>query len=235
MQLKLLHISDTHGYHKEFPMEKFIGYDMIIHSGDCSNYRDTARNYHEVADFIDWFAMIPIEHKIYVAGNHDTSIERRQITTRHFEDRAIIYLEHDSVEIEGYTIFGSPYTPTFCDWSFMKSRDKMHRLWESVPPVDILVTHGPPKGVRDLTENRDGEYEQVGDLSLMKWIFKNPPKLHLFGHIHDMDGIHNQGVSVYSKCPTHFSNGSCVHDGKAGLKSFGNGFTLQLSTVPDQV
>jgi Icc-related predicted phosphoesterase len=107
----------------------------------------------------------------------------------------------------------------------MKSRGKMHDLWSVMPTkIDILITHGPPKGVRDLTEERDGELKQCGDLSLMKWIVSFRPKAHLFGHIHDMDGIHNQGIARFSKIDTIFSNGTCVHDGKfdLGLTSFGN-------------
>lgn len=211
--------------HKELPDHIFKDIDMVIHSGDCSNWRDPARNSHEVFEFLEWYMTVPVEHKIYVAGNHDTSIERRLHKNENFEDRGIIYLEHDWVAIGDLKIFGSPYTPTFGEWSFMKSRQTINRVWDAMPTdIDILVTHGPAKGVRDLTEERDGELKQCGDSALMKWIFKHRPKAHLFGHIHDMDGIHNQGIARFSKIDTIFSNGTCVHDGKfdLGLTSFGN-------------
>jgi Icc-related predicted phosphoesterase len=223
--MTILHLSDTHGFHRDLPDYIFKDIEMVIHSGDCSNWRDPARNSHEVFDFLEWYMTVPVEHKIYVAGNHDTSIERRLITRENFADRGITYLEHELVAIGDLKIFGSPYTPTYGEWSFMKARGKMHDLWSVMPTkIDILITHGPPKGVRDLTEERDGELKQCGDLSLMKWIASFRPKAHLFGHIHDMDGIHNQGISRYSKCPTIFSNATCVHDGKfdQGLTSFGN-------------
>ncbi len=228
--MTILHLSDTHGFHRDLPVHIFEGIDMVIHSGDCSNWRDSARNSNEVIDFLEWYKDVPIEHKIYVAGNHDTSIEKRMITRENFSDRGITYLEHESVSICDFKIFGSPYTPTYGDWSFMKSRNNMHKLWSAMPQdIDILITHGPPKGVRDLTENTNGQLEQCGDLSLMKWISSFRPKAHLFGHIHDMSGIHNQGISRYSKCPTIFSNGACVHDGKfdLGLTSIGNVITLK--------
>jgi hypothetical protein len=39
-----------------------------------------------------------------------------------FEDNVIyIILENTYIEIEGLKIFGSPYTPEFGNWSFMKS------------------------------------------------------------------------------------------------------------------
>lgn len=223
--MKILHLSDTHGFHKHIPWDRFDGIDMVIHSGDCSNWKDIARNSLEVFAFIEWYMTVPVKHKIFVAGNHDTSIERRIYHKDSFADRGLIYLEHEEVSICDLKIFGSPYTPTFGEWSFMKARDKISRMWEHIPTdTDILVTHGPAKGVRDLTEDYGGGLKQCGDSSLMKWIFKHPPKAHLFGHIHNMDGIHNQGISRYSKSPTIFSNGSCVDDGKfdLGLTSFGN-------------
>jgi len=78
--MKILHISDTHGYHGTFPESRFESMDVVVHSGDCSNYRDSYRNSNEVLDFIEWYKNVPVKHKIYVAGNHDTSIERRLVT-----------------------------------------------------------------------------------------------------------------------------------------------------------
>ena len=225
--MKILHISDTHGFHQS--ISNFDGIDVVIHSGDCSNWRDVARNSIEVFDFLEWYMNVPVKHKIYVAGNHDTSIERRVYRKEHFSDRGITYLENEEIIIDGLKIYGSPHTPTFGDWAFMKAREKINKVWDAMPTdVDILVTHGPAKGVRDLSEEYDGSLKQCGDSALMKWIFKHQPKAHLFGHIHDMKGIHNQGISRYSKIPTIFSNAACVHDGRfdLGLTSFGN--TIEL-------
>jgi hypothetical protein len=45
-----------------------------------------------------------------------------------------------------------------------------------------------------------------------------------FGHIHNMDGVLNQGISTFAATQTVFSNAACVDDGKfdRGLTSFGN-------------
>ena len=69
--MKLLHISDTHGFHEMYPMERFNDIDVVVHSGDCSNYRDPYRNEPEVRAFIAWYRDVPVKDKIYVAGNHD--------------------------------------------------------------------------------------------------------------------------------------------------------------------
>jgi len=37
IHMNILHISDTHCMHDQFPEKRFEGIDMVIHSGDCSN------------------------------------------------------------------------------------------------------------------------------------------------------------------------------------------------------
>lgn len=224
--MKILHISDTHGFHGTFPDSRFEGIDVVIHSGDCSNYRDPYRNNNEVLDFIEWYKSIPVKHKIYVAGNHDTSIEKRMITPGHFAEAGIIYLENEEIVIDGIKFWGSPYTPTFGDWAFMKAREKINRVWDEIPKdTDVLIVHGPPKGIRDLSFDRQHNLEMCGCSALTKKCFKMPQlKLVCFGHIHDMDDVHNQGITTMHKTPTIFSNAACVHDGRfdKGLTSFGN-------------
>ena len=89
--MRIWHISDTHTFHNLLTIPQ--GIDIVIHSGDCSNPRDPYTNEPEVRDFIHWFKSLPIQHKIYVAGNHDTSIEKKLITKKDFQDYNIIYLE----------------------------------------------------------------------------------------------------------------------------------------------
>lgn len=225
--MKILHISDTHGFHSRFPEERFKDIDVVVHSGDCSNYKDAYRNAIEVADFIEWYKDVPVKYKIYVAGNHDTSIERKRITKEDFEANGIIYLENSFVNINGVKFYGTPVTPTFGEWAFMKARDKTHHVWEAIPEdTGVLIVHGPPKGIRDLSYDRDGKLEFCGDNALMKRCIslQNTLKFVCFGHIHNMDGVYNQGISTFSMTQTVFSNAACVDDGRfdRGLTSFGN-------------
>ena len=49
------------------------------------------------------------------------------------------------MELYGYKIYGSPYTPEFCGWAFMEEREDLKLIWEKIPTdTDILITHGPP-------------------------------------------------------------------------------------------
>jgi Icc-related predicted phosphoesterase len=205
------------------------GIDMIIHSGDCSNPRDPYNNESEVRDFIDWYKEIPVKHKIYVAGNHDTSIEKGLVTKDDFKNAGIIYLENESVVIDGIKIFGSPHTPNFGNWAFMKERNKLERFWRLAidEDVNIVVTHGPPKGILDKSYDRENNLECCGDKSLLNRILEVQPTYSLFGHIHNCKDIVNAGVQKLSVCNTFFSNGSVVTDGRFGkLSSNGNLITI---------
>ena len=225
--MKILHISDTHGFHGTFPDSRFEGIDVVVHSGDCSNYRNTLMNLPEVLNFITWYKSVPVKHKIFVAGNHDTSVERKLVTSDQFAEAGIIYLENTETIIDGVKFWGSPHTPTFGDWAFMKAREKINKVWDTIPTdTDILIVHGPPKSIRDLSFDPFGKLEMCGCGALFKKCKKLPNlKAVCFGHIHNMDGVEtNQGVSVYDFSDTIFSNAACVYDGRfdKGLTSFGN-------------
>jgi len=225
--MKIWHISDTHTFHDLLEIPQ--GVDMVIHSGDCSNPRDPYNNEPEVRAFIDWFSSLDIKYKVYVAGNHDTSIERGLVTKDDFDQNGIYYLENTSIEIEGLKIFGSPHTPLFGNWAFMKARHKLDRVWNNAIPddSDIVVVHGPPMGVLDLSYNRNGRLERCGDKSLMNKLKMVKPKFMMFGHIHNNEDIVNTGTRKVYGLDTTFSNGSVVTDRKFGkVTSNGNIFEL---------
>jgi Icc-related predicted phosphoesterase len=204
--------------------------DMVIFSGDCSNPRDPYNNEPEVRGFIDWYCTLKIPVKIFVAGNHDTSIEKRLVTKEDFTKHGIIYLENDDVIIDGIKIFGSPFSPTFgYGWAFNKDRNKLERIWRKIidEDVDIVINHGPPKGILDLSFDRAGNLERCGDKSLLNRVMEVNPKLCLFGHIHDSGDIINQGTMKLSHLDTIFSNGSVMKDGRFG-KLTSNGNILEI-------
>lgn len=201
----------------------------MLFSGDCSNPREPLANSQEVITFLKWFGKLPIKYKIFCAGNHDISIERKIIVDWDFIDNDIIYLQDEEVNIEGLKIYGSPWTPSFGQgWAFNCSRDKIHKHWDNIPEdTDILLTHGPPKGILDLSYSRNKELEFCGDLSLKKRMRQISPKLVAYGHIHNVDNITNQGYTKLSDHNTIYSNGSIVTDGRFGqINNNGNIFEL---------
>ena len=99
-----------------------------------------------------------------------------------------------------FTIYASPYTPYFCDWAFAYGHHEdrfseshntargvesiASRPIPSFPNVDIVMTHGPPKGILD--ECGQGH---VGCPQLLRALRRVKPRMHCFGHIHEGSGI----------------------------------------------
>jgi Icc-related predicted phosphoesterase len=220
--MKIWHISDTHMAHETLEIPE--GIDLVIHSGDASNKRHPGLNEPEMRKFLDWFSELPMKYKIFCAGNHDTSIERGLVRSDDIERMGIAYLYNDSIMINGFKIWGSPYVPTYGNWAFMKSRQTINRVWDNIPDdTDILVTHGPPKGILDSTIRRGNTYDLCGDSSLLKRVMNLNLKLMCFGHIHNTKDIYNSGTRTMCGKKTIFSNGACATDGKFGiLTSNGN-------------
>lgn len=220
--MKVWHISDTHSLHGQLQVPD--GIDVVVHSGDASNYKDPYRNESELRAFIDWFATLPIPTKVFVPGNHDTSLEKGLITRDLVEHRGIHLLINEEREIGGLRFWGSPFTPRYGDWSYMKDRGTINRLWEQIPDgLDVLITHGPPYGILDSTYNHQNKVELVGCSALRKRVAKVPPRFMLFGHVHSTDDIRNAGTRTVGGLSTVFSNGSCCDDGRmAAVTSHGN-------------
>lgn len=172
-------ISDTHGLHHQLT-DKLPGGAMLFHSGDCLN-RGTEV---ELINFLEWFKSLPYGHKVFIAGNHDwalSSVYAREIVKTEYPE--IHYLQDSEVNIEGYKIYGSPWTPKFFNWAFMKTRGyDLELAWSAIPTdIDILLTHGPALGIGDRTNRND----VTGCLSLLKRLEDVQPLVHSFGHIHE--------------------------------------------------
>lgn len=181
--MKLWAISDTHNRHEELIVPEDI--DIVIHAGDAASIKDPYRNENELKSFLEWYSSLPIKHKIYIPGNHDTSLQARLLKEEQFPE--IDTLIHRSIKIEDRVkIFGSPYQPQFGhNWAFNRKPNTLWKLWQDIPDdTDILVTHCPPKHILDLSKDK----YNCGDLHLYNRIKEVQPKYHFFGHIHECGG-----------------------------------------------
>lgn len=212
--MKIVFISDSHGLHSEIPVVKSNGRakksivnlpkdaDMIIHGGDITSLGYES----EVRDFLKWYSSLPYKYKIFIAGNHDFLFELEVLKAKKLleEFPDIIYLENESIEIEGLKIYGSPVQPWFGGWAFNRHRGSdIAECWSHIPlDTDILVTHGPPAGILDYTL----QGEQVGCKDLMLKLMEIRPKICIFGHIHPA-----AGYLLLDK--THYINGCVLNEG----------------------
>lgn len=189
--MKIDLISDTHMKHKEFNLK---GGDLLIHSGDATGRGQSG----EIHAFLQWFEKQPYKYKIFVPGNHDSGFEKETARYREeCEKRGITLLIDQGIEIEGIKIYGSPYTPTFLNWYFMRERgESIMRHWEAIPDdTQILITHGPAYQIRDKVTNRfspNGDNVGCMDLRVRIQQLVNL-RLHVFGHLHDEAGVSHMG------------------------------------------
>jgi len=203
--MRILFISDTHTLHEKLVIPQV---DCIIHCGDEANSQQEHWNEDESRKFFKWYSSLPIDRKIFVPGNHSTAISHGLIRPEQFPD--VEFLIHQETVLGKYKVFGSPYTPAYGkSWAYMKQRNRMQVVWESVPDVDILLTHGPPKGILDLTHDHDNRSEiiHVGCKALYNRVMEMKPVVHAFGHIHDEEDCYNNGM--FSRGSTTFINAAC--------------------------
>lgn len=184
--MKLVIISDTHGYHDDLDLPDG---DVLIHCGDVCGLSDED----SVIRFAKWFDSQPHKNKICIAGNHD-----KYMDGKYFENSE--YLLDSGLTIDGVKFWGSPWTPTFYDWYFMKDRGaEIAKKWYLIPDdTDVLITHGPPSGSH-LAKTAQGQ--DVGCAELAWSVYDVMPKVHCFGHIHE-------GYGMTEYCGTTFINAS---------------------------
>ena len=220
--MKIWFLSDTHCEHQGLEVPEA---DAVMHCGDESMHGNAWMNEPEARRFFEWYSALEIPTKIFVPGNHSTAIEQTLIRGSDYPE--VTFLIHESMQWNGLKIFGSPYTPKFFDWAYMKARSELDMVWQAIPDdIDILITHGPPKGIMDMTADmRTGEPVHVGSKSLMRHVEDRiKPRIHAFGHIHDERGISNFGTITCGD--TQFINCACC-DLRGRLVH--NGFVVEMS------
>ena len=179
--MKLIFISDTHNNHANIPIPNG---DILIHCGDLTGLGTLP----EINRFVQWWSALPHKHKVLVPGNHDFLFETNtSLACSRFAGTGTHILINDETTIDGVKIYGSPITPTFLNWAFNVDRgEPIKRYWEMIPDqVDVLVTHGPPHGILDVTHRG----EKAGCEELMERVAKVKPRVHAFGHIHEGYGM----------------------------------------------
>lgn len=178
--------SDWHGY---IPPE-IPDCDLLLVAGDIGlNERFGYDPLPLLTDWWTWIKALPMP-VIAVAGNHDFHPEVL---------RALpwTYLEDESVHINGVTIWGTPWSNPFAHgWAFnMTEEDQVENLKGCPDGVDIIVSHGPPFGYRDMTPG----WKHAGSKALLDRMEQLPfLQLVACGHLHSGYGVEKtpSGITV---------------------------------------
>ena len=167
--MRILHISDTHGYH--WRLYNLPPADVIVHSGDLTaNGEDE-----EVYDFIQWFENLDYTYKIFIPGNHDINLYDAQLEGL---AKNIYALYNSGITIENIHFYGIPFYACFSNTL------RYQQMINAIPTgTDVLITHQPPLGVLDKNVTNGGNFD------LLNKVYQIHPQLHLYGHIHENEGI----------------------------------------------
>lgn len=184
-KLRIVLLSDTHNLHRfVFPRKA----DLIIHSGDMTE----SGTLEELEDFAEWWNRLNYELKIIVPGNHDSQFSKLYTESRSiFDNKTQVLIQSKFLLPCGLSIYGTPFIPSRKPGSFMLLRDSAELRAERNlidKDVDILISHGPPKGILDVESGS----ESCGCRFLRDVVLKEKPTIHVFGHIHESGGKHTR-------------------------------------------
>lgn len=143
-----------------------------------------------------------------------------------------------------FTLYASPYQPKFGDWAFNyeKNEDRFNSAENAAtgttsiaqnpipnfPGVDIIMTHGPPKGILDETA-----HGHLGCGSLLHALKRCRPRLHCFGHIHEGNGAYSITWKEHmdGKAELSFQNGELKVNCYPGPSEMGSNFGKKTLVV----
>lgn len=120
---------------------------------------------------------------VVTPGNHD----HPQVMAEGFEWLSSCHLlVNDEISFDtdsgAITIFGTPWTPQFGNWHFMKPESELEY---AIPPeADILLSHGPPLGYGDMSCYGD----RIGSVKLRDAIQRSNVRHVICGHNHHQGG-----------------------------------------------
>lgn len=181
--------ADFHGY---FPTIEPC--DLLLIAGDIcpiasddfalrTHQKDAQRRW-ICTEFRDWCAEQPAKDIVFIAGNHDFGPEMagfdRKVRTEF--PKNCHYLNESSIELQGKTIYGCPWTPNLPNWAFYAKEQAWEWISEAIPTdTDILVLHSPPSGA--MLDR--GHPDWASPYIFNEIVNRIQPELCVFGHIHE--------------------------------------------------
>ncbi|KAJ0414396.1 ser/Thr protein phosphatase family protein [Aspergillus carlsbadensis] len=209
IKTRFLVISDTHGY--ELPSNYSAPADVAIHCGDLTTgskieeFRSAINLLKNIqaplklviAGNHDFTIDIPVfQRKVAeVDPPLDSELVKKEYGDfgeimglfGEVKNSGIIFLTEGTHVFSlsngaSLKVYASPYTPSLGDWGFQYHPEKGHNFdLGGGGDVDVLITHGPPKGIMDMTYSGG----RAGCPALFETVARSRPRLHCFGHIHE--------------------------------------------------
>lgn len=164
--LKLIIISDTHGYFafSEARLPAFLSrvpqYDLCILLGDIHPY-----------DLKQIVSLIPKEKILAVRGNHDSYDLYESVGIKEMSGRTFTYKGVTFAGIEGSFRYKDCNFPSFTQYESLY-------LFDKLKPADVLISHDCA------FEHSKNDAAHAGLAGITSYICNHAPSYHIHGHIH---------------------------------------------------
>lgn len=185
--MKVCAVSDLHLKEPDLPEA-----DLLIVAGDLTfqgSFQEHNKSKKYLASQRDKFKEV-----LVTLGNHDGGVFLDSYWRQEYEEYVgCKILIDDTVEVFGAKVFGSPWTPEFCNWFWMYPRatDRWKKVIQD--ETDIIFTHGPCYGILDTCPSG----EKVGCYDLGRRVREVAPKAFISGHIHHSYGQETIGPTTF--------------------------------------
>mmetsp|Transcript_33769 Transcript_33769/g.24805 ORF Transcript_33769/g.24805 Transcript_33769/m.24805 type:complete len:296 (+) Transcript_33769:109-996(+) len=181
-------------------------HDITIHKSfyvtDAGHKYFHGSNYRKGQGSLDGYSPEDYSDRCIDILRNGTDVYKESIPEQAERTDIVQYLEDEIYDLPGgLRVYGSPWQPAFCDWAFNVEIPNIKPYWDKIPgDVDILITHGPPHGILDA--NNTGFHCGCPELREQMNTQRIRPRLHIFGHIHEGYGVHEQDGIVFVNAST---------------------------------
>lgn len=199
-------VADLHGQLPEPPSDA----EVLLIAGDIVpdfwDERATGKNLALQANWLDtefraWLGLLDGVEVVACWGNHDYVGEHPQLVP----ELPWTLLQDTETVVAGLRVYGTPWVPNLERWAFYGSPAALEARADMIPvDLDVLMSHGPPRGLGDFVPYNQKyaekygvplEGEHVGDTALLAGIERAQPKVTICGHIHEARGLYEVGYA----------------------------------------
>lgn len=199
--MKILAISDVHDEFDRFDPARFPDFDVLVIAGDVTNWGKRHPVMWPCAQrWLRSVAALGVTKKhqyrmFIIPGNHDIGV-------RQFCIDGLIDIAYKRVEFDGLSFYGVPLTTCYplpnlaLTWDHMTANPEAEAAAFDFAPVDVVVSHGPPRWILDSLKANDhgDDVDHIGSERLGDYINVHAPKLVICGHIHEHAGCRMSGT-----------------------------------------
>jgi hypothetical protein len=163
--------------------------DIFLLAGDVTPVHNHLVPYQKrwlTGPFKEWIDQVDAQFKIMTPGNHDFCFEDPSCPGPWIYELGCQLLIDQEVVVGGVRIYGTPWTPLFGGWAFMRDEEFLRTVFAQIPSgLDILLSHGPPRQYCD----RNWQGLHCGSTALQEQVRIVRPQAVVCGHIHEGYGL----------------------------------------------